>query len=169
MTKLESILKRVRALNGDSERVCVETDSGIEKMTSTQAFRYSELRQLGHAEAATPTQSDQAWYSFAEASSRLGCAPDVLLQHYLTNKLNCYVPAAGLRGAWTQDIPATPKALALRGEDIAEISAYGSVNLDELLHPDNAAAVFKLQARTYVDVTGLRIPHPLPQAVTGNE
>jgi len=169
VSKLESILKRVRALNGDSERVSVETDSGIEKMTSTQAFRYSELRQLGHAETATASQPDQAWYSFAEASSRLGCGTDALLQHYLANKLNCYVPAAGLRGAWTPDISAVPKALALRGEDIAEISAYGSVNLDELVHPDNAAAVFKLQARTYVDVTALRIPHPLPQVVSASE
>lgn len=169
MTKLEKILKRVRALNGESERVCVETDSGIEKMTSTQAFRYSELRQLGHAETAVEPQSDQAWYSFAEASSRLGCNTDALLQHYLANNLNCFVPAAGLRGAWTQDVPATPKALALKGEDVAEISAYGSANLDELVHPSNAAAVFKLQARTYVDVTALRIPHPLPQVVTGSE
>lgn len=168
MTKLEKILKHVRALNGDSERVTVATETGVEKMTSTQAFRYSELRELGRAETATTPLSDQAWYSFAEASDRLGCNTDALLQHYLVSKLHCYVPAAGLRGAWTQAVPATPKALALRLEDFAEIAAFGSTNLDELLHPDDAAAVFKLQSRTYVDVSALRVPHPLPPAVAGS-
>lgn len=158
---------RVLSRNRATEEVLA--NGKLEAMTSTQAYRFNELQQLGYADAQPPDLADKSVYELDEAAERLAVSVDELLALAAEGKARCVVNAKGLSGRWDESatVPAKtdsrPAFLVLPPASCAEIRDFGSANVTEL-HHDSAQglAVFRLRATQFIDTNRVLMLHPLP-------
>lgn len=178
MVRFDTLLRRLRIGEVKAyERV--QTGSGSETMTRTQACRFRELQSTrfeGKRRKVKPH------YSLKEAARLLRTEADEILLSAASGRLQCFVLSDGLRGHWRSTgksepgLPAEPKAvpkyLALTPADCRQIKEYGSVNVYDLEYPADAVpddgpvattARFVLREPVWVDRARLVLKHPLPK------
>lgn len=178
--RLDNLLKRLRIGEVRSyERV--QTVSGSETMTRTQACRFRELQSV-RFEGKGKQRKAKPHYSLEEAARLLKTEVDEILQSAASGRLQCFVLSAGLRGHWRTtgqgepSLPAEPgkipKYLALTPADCGQIAAYRSVNVYDLEYPADSipddgpvlsAGRFILREPLWVDQARIVLKHPLPQ------
>lgn len=159
----------------------IQTGSGSETMTSTQACRFREL-QSTPIERKGKRRKVKAHYSLKEAARFLRSEVDDILMSAADGRLQCFVKSEGLRGHWRTtghgeptlpaEPAAVPKYLALSPADCRQIAAYGSVNVYDLEYPSGSvpddgavatAARFILREPIWVDKARIVLKHPLPK------
>ena len=180
MVRFDTLLKRLRIGEAKSyERV--QTVSGSETMTQTQACRFRELQNTrfngkGKRRKAKPH------YTLEEAARLLKTEVHEILLSAASGRLQCFVLSAGVRGHWRTtgrvepSLPAepaeVPKYLALSPADCRQIAAYRSVNVYDLEYPADSvpddgpvstAARFILREPMWVDRARIVLKHPLPK------
>jgi hypothetical protein len=180
VVRFDTLLKRLRIGDVKSfERV--QTVSGSETMTRTQACRFREL-QTTRFEGKGKRRKQKPHYSLDEAARVLRTEVDEILLSAASGRLQCFVIAAGLRGHWRTTgqgeptLPAEPSAipdyLALSPADCRQITDYGSVNVYDLEYPADSvpdggpvstAARFILREPMWVDRAHIVLKHPLPK------
>ena len=180
MVRFDTLLKRLRIGEVRSyERV--QTVSGSETMTRTQACRFREL-QSARFGGKSKKRKTKPHYSLEEAAGLLKTEIDEILQSAASGRLQCFVLSAGLRGHWRitgqgePSVPAEPgaipKYLALTPADCQQIAAYRSVNVYDLEYPADSvpddgpvssAARFILREPLWVDRARIVLKHPLPK------
>jgi hypothetical protein len=159
----------------------IQTGSGSETMTSTQACRFRELQSTPF-ERKIKRRKVKGHYSLKEAARFLRSEVDDILMSAADGRLQCFVKSEGLRGHWRTagqgepTLPAEPAAvpeyLALTPADCRQIAAYGSVNVYDLEYPAGSvpdggavatAAHFILREPMWVDKARIVLKHPLPK------
>jgi hypothetical protein len=159
----------------------IQTVSGSETMTSTQACRFREL-QTPPFEGKGNRHKLKPHYSLKEAARLLKSEGDEILMSAAVGRLQCFVRSEGLRGHWRTTghgeprLPAEPAAmpryLALTPADCRQIAAYGSVNVYDLEYPADSipdgdtvstAARFILREPMWVDRARIVLKDPLPK------
>jgi hypothetical protein len=164
------MMQRIRHIGKQKGEERVLVSGKYETLTSTQAYRFQELRDVEH-ELRAPEDAlpkDKPWYALAEASTRLSLPSGELLAMAAAGTLRIYVDANGLRGRWRGerphgDAPALAY-LAVPADNCRDIAAYGSANVAVLEHglDDGRQAEFELQTTLWVDPARLILKHPLP-------
>lgn len=171
MPSIDDLMKRMRVLAKSKPTREVLANGKVEVMTTTQAYRFNELQELGYADDLPPDLPKKAVYELHEAAVRLQVDTPELLELAAAGKIRCYISASGLAGTWdpaagTPDVAGSPPGfLALPAAACAEIHEFGSANVTELLHlrPDGAACTYRLATTQWVDAQRLLMLHPLPE------
>jgi hypothetical protein len=181
VVSFDILLKRLRNIGELKSRERIQTGSGSETMTSTQACRFRELQHT-RLESKDNRRKVKSHYSLKEAARLLRSEVDEILMSAAAAKLQCFVRSEGLRGHWRTTghgeprLPAEPAAmpryLALSPPDCRQIAAYGSVNVYDLEFPADSvpdgdtvstAARFILREPMWVDRARIVLKHPLPK------
>lgn len=96
-----------KSIFGQKEKVVVDVGGTPHEMTSTQKFRFEELResqrQLKAASYMNPL--DDSSYSLDDAAIRLMLSPDELLEKAIAGRFRIYVDASGVTGNWRRREP----------------------------------------------------------------
>lgn len=180
MVRFNSLLKRLRNIGEVKSYERIQTVSGCETMTRTQACRFREL-QTTRFEGKAKRRKSRPHYSLEEAARLLRTDVDEILLSAANGRLQCLVVSAGLRGHWRttgQDEsgppaePASiPQYLGLTPGDCRQIATHRSVNVYDLEYPVDAvpdggpiasAARFILREPLWVDLARIVLKHPLP-------
>lgn len=174
MVKIDTLLKRLRNLGDVKSYERIQTGSGSETMTSTQACRFRELQD-------TPLEKKRSWrkakshYSLKEAARLLRTEVDDILASAVAGRAQCFVRSEGLRGHWRTingGEPRMPEYLALTPADCQQLAAYSSVNVYDLEYPAGPvtegaaipiAARFILREPIWIDQKRIVLKHPLPK------
>ncbi len=121
-------------------------DSSYADLTDTQACRFEELSNPGHADAPQRTVG----YALADAAERMGIDEQRLLEQSAQGIVRLYIAASGLTGRWQhspagRDRPGAP-AQTLEGGFLAldvaaceELHRLGSTDVSILERRDHAA------------------------------
>jgi len=159
----------------------IQTVSGCETMTPTQACRFREL-QSTRFEGKRNKRKAKSYYSLKEAARLLRSEVDDILLSAAVGRLQCFVTSAGLRGHWrttrhgerrrSAEPDSIPEYLALSPADCRQIAVHGSVNVYDLEYPAGSvpdggavstAARFILREPLWVDRASIVLQHPLPK------
>ena len=181
MVRFDTLLKRLRNMGELRSYERIQTVSGSETMTSTQACRFRELQNT-RFESKGNRRKVKSHYSLKEAARLLRSEVDEILMSAAVGRLQCFVRSEGLRGHWRTTghgeprLPAEPAAmpryLALSPADCREIAACGSANVYDLEYPAGSvpdgdavstAARFILREPMWVDRARIVLKHPLPK------
>ncbi len=174
MVKIDTLLKRLRNLGEVKSYERIQTVSGSETMTSTQACRFREL-QSPPLEKKSGRQKAKSHYSLKEAAHLLRTEVDDILASAVAGRAQCLVKSEGLRGHWRttgNGDPRMPEYLALTRADCQQLAAYRSVNVYDLEYPASpisegaaapAAACFILREPIWIDQKRIVLQHPLPK------
>ncbi len=174
MVKIDTLLKRLRNLGEVRSFERIQTVSGSETMTSTQACRFRELQDT-RLENKSNTGKNKSHYSLKEAARLLRTDVDDILASAVAGRAQCFVRSDGLRGHWRTTIggePRMPEYLALTPADCQQLAAYSSVNVYDLEYPAGplsegaavtAPARFVLREPIWIDQKRIVLKHPLPK------
>ncbi len=174
MVKIDTLLKRLRSLGEVKSYERIQTVSGSETMTSTQACRFREL-QGAPLEKKSRRHKVKSHYTLKEAARILRTEVDDILASAVAGRAQCLVRSEGLRGHWRTTAngePRMPEYLALTPADCQQLAAYSSVNVYDLEYPTgqvsedaaiSTAARFVLREPIWIDQKRIVLQHPLPQ------
>jgi hypothetical protein len=174
VVKIETLLKRLRFLGDVKSYEQIQTVSGSETMTATQACRFREL-QDSRTEKKSNRRKVKSHYTLKEAARLLRTEVDDILASAVAGRAQCFVRSEGLRGHWRTAIgsePPMPEYLALTPADCQQLAAYSSVNVYDLEYPAGpdsegtsvpAAARFILREPIWIDQKRIVLKHPLPK------
>ena len=174
MVKIDTLLKRLRNLGEVKSYERIQTISGSETMTSTQACRFREL-QVAPLEKKSRRHKVKSHYTLKEAARILRTEVDDILASAVAGRAQCLVRSEGLRGHWRTNVngePRMPEYLALTPADCQQLAAYSSVNVHDLEYPAGpvsedtvapAAACFILREPIWIDQKRIVLQHPLPK------
>ena len=181
MVRFDALLKRLRNRGEVKSYERIQTVSGCETMTRTQACRFRELQNTRFEDKGDRRKA-RSHYPLIEAARLLRTEVDEILLAAAVGRLQCFVMSAGLWGHWRTDghseprLPAQPEAmpryLALSPADCRQIAAHGSVNVYDLEYPASrlpdggaisTAARFILREPMWVDRARIVLKHPLPE------
>jgi hypothetical protein len=174
VVKIDTLLKRLLNLGDVKSYERIQTVTGSETMTSTQACRFREL-QGNPLEKKRGRHKVKSHYTLKEAARILRTEVDDILASAVARRAQCLVRSEGLRGHWRTtkgSEPRMPEYLALTPADCQQLAAYSSVNVYDLEHPrdplsDGAAistaACFVLREPIWIDQKRIVLQHPLPK------
>jgi hypothetical protein len=181
VVRFDSLLKRLRNIGEVKSYERIQTVSGCETMTRTQACRFREL-QTTPFEGKGKRRKTKPHYSLEEAARLLRTEVDEILLSAANGRLQCFVVSAGLRGHWQTtgqgessllaEPGSIPSYLALSPADCRQIATYRSVNVYDLEYPADSvpdggpvstAARFILREPMWVDLAHIVVKHPLPK------
>lgn len=181
MLKRDTLLKRFRNLGEAKSYERIQTSTGCETLTHTQAYRFREL-QSTRSDGKGSRRNSKSHYSLKEAARLLKSTDEDILLSAAAGRLQCFVMSEGLWGHWlaTGDgepfVPtepaAMPKYLALSPADCQQIATFGSVNVYDLEYPADpvpdggaisTSARFILREPLWVDRKRIVLAHPLPK------
>ena len=83
-------------------KVALRVGDKVEEFTSTQAYRFKELKETGSRDPRTADGNplEQSIYSLQEAALRLMTSEDTILERAAAGAINLFASVAGLRGRW---------------------------------------------------------------------